>query len=161
MTEAVVAQTDPPAPPSTPADAAAKLVSLKADPKWTAALLQGQRAQTAEFHSLHELAGRGDSTDIAMAGALQPGIIQNSEHLQNIGAAEMLRDLGMPADVIKETLSGKTAVTQEFYDKIAGWKKNAMTDSEWSKRLLSGDGKARSQLTLANIILTGGIKEQA
>jgi hypothetical protein len=159
MTEA--AQIETPAAPSTPVEASARLDALRSDPKWTASLLKGGPAETKEFHTLHELASKGDSVDMAIGGVLQPGVIQNSEHMQNIGAAEMLRDIGMPHDVIKETLTGKTATPREFYDKIASWKKDAMTDADWTKRLMSGDTKARAQLTLANIILTGSIKESA
>ncbi|TYL87795.1 hypothetical protein [Bradyrhizobium cytisi] len=161
MTDASPPSTDRSPVPATPADAAAKLTALKADPAWTAALLQGQPAQTAEFHSLHAHAATGDSTDMAIAGKLQPGVIQNAEHLQNIGAAEMLRGLGMPDDVIKDTLNGTASTPKAFYDKIVSWKQNAMTDAEWTKKLMSGDRKARSQLAIANIIITTGPKENS
>jgi len=157
MTEPVQIETPAtPAPPSTPAEASARLDALRSDSKWTASLLSGGPAETKEFHTLHELASKGDSVDMAIGGVLQPGVIQNSEHMQNIGAAEMLRELGIRDDVIRETLQGKSE-TKPWYDETVRWKADHMSNPDWVKRLMSGDVEARRQLMLANIIITGGI----
>jgi hypothetical protein len=150
----------PAAPPATPAEAATRLTALKADPKWTSALLAGGPAQTREFHSLHELVAKGDSIDQAMSGVLPAGIIRDGAQVEMTGTAEMLRELGIRDDIIREALQGPTE-TKAWYDETARWKKDAMSKPEWVKRLMSGDVEARRHLMLANIILTGGIKESA
>jgi hypothetical protein len=147
-----------PAPPTTPAEASARLDQLRADPKWTDALLNGAAEQKAEFKSLHALAAQGDAVDLAVAGELQPGIIQTSEHMQNMGAAGMLRGIGLDDAVIKQALTGKPVSKSEF-DTVIRWKSAAMADHDFTKRLMAGDGEPRRQLTAANIVLSNGYQE--
>jgi hypothetical protein len=146
-----------PAALSTPAEAASRLGELKENTEWTGKLMAGDPAVKAEWHGLHGLAAKGDNVDMAMAGVLQPGIIQSSDHLQMIGLAEFLRERGMPEDVVKEYLSGKVATTKEFHNRVAEWKREAMSDKDWSARLMSGDSKALKQFQIAHQILTSTI----
>jgi hypothetical protein len=150
----------PPAAPSTPAEAATRLDQLKADPAWTNALMSGGPAQTRQFHELHELVAKGDNVDMAMAGVMPDGIIQDSGQVEMAGAASMMRELGIRDEVIKEFLVGHTT-TKAWYDETARYKADKMSNPEWVKKLMSGDIEARRELFLANSILTGGIKEQA
>src|ERR1700682_70694 len=80
--------------PATPAEAATRLDALRADPKWTTALLSGGPAQTREFHKHHELVAKGDDVDIAMSGVLPGGIMQSSEQAEMTGTAAMLKNIG-------------------------------------------------------------------
>lgn len=152
---------DPPAPPTTPAEAATRLDTLRADSKWTEALLSGAPAQTREFHDLHRLVAKGDDVDIAIAGALQPGGIQTSEHLEMMSGAEALRSLGVRDEIIKDVLTDNHTVTKAEYEATKQWKSDSMSNPEFVKLYLGGDNEARRKMTLANIILTGGIKENA
>jgi hypothetical protein len=77
MTDGTQQQVDAPAAPTTPAEAATWLDTLRGDSKWTAALLSGAPAQTREFHDLHLLVAKGDSADHAMAGACSHRITCN------------------------------------------------------------------------------------
>ena len=140
MTEVVLRESDTSAPPSTSAEAAVRLDTLRADPKWTSALLGGGSEQTKESTICTNSLQKATASTWLWPVFFSRGIIQTSKHMQNIGAAEMLKGLGMPPDVIKETLSGQTAVPKDFYDKIAAWKKNAMSDRTWSNL---SDGRRR------------------
>ena len=159
MTETTQTQLDAPAPPSTPAEAATRLDQLKADPKWTSALLSGALGQTKEFHDLHHLVAKGDSVDMAMAGVLQPGVLQTSDHMELMGGAQALRALGIQDGIIKDVLTDSHAVTKAEYEATKQWKADHMSNPEWVKLYMGGDNEARRKMALANIILTGGIKE--
>ena len=148
----------PPVPPSTPAEATTRLDQLKADPKWTTALLSGGPTQTKEFHDLHKLVAQGDNIDAAMSGVLPDGIIQDGATVEMASMAGHLRELGVRDEVVREYLTGHST-TQKWFDEVKKIKADRMSDTVWVKRLMSGDVEARRQLTLANIVLTGGIKE--
>ncbi len=149
------------ADPSTPAEAATRLDQLKADPAWTKALMSGGPVQTRTFHELHELVAKGDTIDLAMSGVMPDSIVQDSGMVEMRAAAAMWRERGIPDAVIRDNLSGKTVTPRELYDATARWKKDAMSDPEWVKKLMSGNSEARLQYDSANFVLTGGIKEQA
>ena len=136
MTEVVLRESDTSAPPSTSAEAAVRLDTLRADPKWTSALLGGGSEQTKEFHDLHELAAKGDSIDMAMAGVLQPGIIQTSKHMQNIGAAEMLKGLGNAARCHQGNSERADSGAKGLLRQDRGLEQNAMSDRTWSNLLM-------------------------
>jgi hypothetical protein len=161
MTDGTPVQVDTPASPSTPAEAATRLDQLRADPKWTSALLGGGPEQGREFHSLHALIASGDQIDSAMAGVLQPGIIQSSDHMEMMGGAQALRSLGIRDEIIKDVLTDNHTVTQAEFDATKRWKSDQMSNPDFVKLYLSGDNEARRKVTLANIILSGGIKDSA
>jgi hypothetical protein len=143
----------PPAAPSTPTEAATRLDTLRADPKWTTALLSGGPAQTREFHELHALVAKGDNVDMAMAGVMQPGIIQDSGHVEMMGTAAMLREMGFNPKQVRETLEGKPA-TQADIDIATTWKAQNMNSKEFRTRLFAGEPDAKRLLRAANIILS-------
>ncbi|WP_157839473.1 hypothetical protein [Bradyrhizobium diazoefficiens] len=147
---------EPPALPSTPAEAATRLDQLKADPKWTASFLSGSPTQLQEFRDLHETIAKGDHVDMAMSGLMpeQP----SSGHREMAGTAAMLRELGIDDRIIKETLTGHM-VTKPEYEATERWKKDAMSNPDFVSRYLKGGIEESRKMALANIILTGGIKE--
>jgi hypothetical protein len=161
MTDGTQAQVETPAAPATPAEAATRLDQLKADPNWTSALLSGAPGQTREFHDLHRLVAKGDSVDMAMAGVLQPGGLQTSDHMELIGGAAALRALGIQDGIIKDVLSDSHTVTKAEFEATKQWKADQMSNPDWVKLYMGGDNEARRKMTLANIILTGGIRESA
>lgn len=158
MTDATPTPATPPAPPSTPAEAATQLAALKADPSFVKEFMSGSPTQLQKFKSLHELLDRGDNYDLAIAGQLAPGEVQSSDHVQNIGAASMLTDIGLEPAVIRQALSGKPVSKSEF-DTVTKWKASALADHEFTKRLMAGDGEPRRLLTAANIVISNGFKE--
>lgn len=155
----VPANTAPPAPPSTPAEAATRLDQLRADPKWTSALLAGGPEHAKVFHELHDLVAKGDGVDQAMSPVLPDGIIQDGKQVEMRGTASMLREMGIRDEITRDVLAGTHAVTRAEYDMTVAWKRDRMADPEWTKRLLAGGAEERRKLTLANIIITGSIKE--
>jgi hypothetical protein len=153
----------PPAPPTTPAEAATRLGQLKADAGWRDKFLAGNGPQVAEFGALTELAAKGadgDNIDMAMAGVLLDGPLQPSGHMMNISVAASLREVGIRDEIIKDVLAGTHKVSKEEYAATERWKAEKMRDHEWVKRYLAGDGEPRQKMTLANIILSGGIREE-
>jgi hypothetical protein len=150
----------PPAAPSTPAEAATQLAQLKADPKWTEALMRGGPEQKRTFHDLHELIDRGDNYDLAIAGEYAPGEVQSSDHVQNIGVASMLREAGVPDGEIKEFMTGHTT-TKGWFDATARLYADKMSDAAWVKRFNEGGREEKRLFHQIHIVLSGGIREQA
>jgi hypothetical protein len=150
----------PPTPPSTPAEATTRLDQLKADPKWTTALLSGGPAQTKEFHDLHELVAKGDGVDQAISGTMPTRIIQDSTQFEMASMAAHLKELGIRAELVREYLTGHTT-TKGWYDEVARHKADRMRDPAFVKALFSGSVEARRTLTLCNIVLSGEITESS
>jgi hypothetical protein len=146
--------------PSTPAEASARLETLKADAGWKDQFLAGNGPQVAEFKSLTELAAKATDTDKALAGRLQDGPVQSSSHMVQIGVANTLREIGIRDEIIKDVLTGEHKVTRAEYEMTERWKAERMRDKEWVQRYLTNDGDAHEKMTLANIILSGGIREE-
>ena len=150
-----------PAEPTTPTEAATRLSQVKQDPAWTKAFLDGGQKQLAEFHKLHEMAAKGDSRiDLAMAGQHQPGVVQDSEHVEMMGAAAHFRESGLDNAVIKQALTGEP-VSRAEYDAVAKWKASAMADKSFTKALMEGDGEPKRLWRAANIVLSNGFKSEA
>ncbi|MCS3895807.1 hypothetical protein M2171_004940 [Bradyrhizobium japonicum USDA 38] len=145
-----------PALPSTPAEAATRLDQLKADPKWASSFVSGSPSHLQEFRDLHEIVAKGDHVDMAMSGLMPE--MPSSSHREMAGTASMLRELGIDDRIIKETLTGHM-VTKPEYEATERWKKDAMSNPDFVKRYIGGDNEARRKMTLANIILTGGIQD--
>lgn len=153
--------TEQPTQPSTPAEASAKLETLKADPTWRDAFLSGNGPQVQEFQSLSDLANQAQASneiEAALAGRLEDGI-QPTGRLMNAGVVEMLRGLEIRDDVIRQTLTGHE-VTQEEFEAVKRWKADHMQNKEWTTKYLGGDLEAQRSMTLANIVLSGPIKSK-
>lgn len=146
----------------TPADAAAKLDALKANPEWTAAFLKGDGPAVAEYGKLLSASqphAESHAADMAIAGKLFDGGLQPSGHLVAVGTATMLREIGIPTDVIKQVLIGQP-VSQAEHDAASKQKEALMRDQEWSKQYLAGNGPHREQMTLLHVILSSPIKQE-
>ena len=76
------------------------------------------------------------------------------------GATAMMREIGVKDEITKEFLVGHTT-TKGWYDEVARLKADRLSNPDWVKRLQSGDVETRRQFREMNIVLTGGIKEQA
>jgi hypothetical protein len=156
MTEITpAADAPPPAPPSTPAEAATRLAEAKNNPEWRDGLLAGNPKHLNEFKTLHELIDRGDNYDLAIAGEHAPGDVQSSDHVQNIGIASMLREAGVRDEITRDVLAGTHTVTKEEYAKVKQFYADKLTDTEWTSRLAAGDRDAARQFHLIHIVLTG------
>ena len=95
-----------------------------------------------------------------MSGVLPDGIIQDSGQVEMAGATAMMREIGVKDEVTKEFLAGHTT-TKAWYDATARLKADRMSNPDWVKKLNSGDVETRRQFREMNIVLTGGIKENA
>jgi hypothetical protein len=150
------------APIATPAEAVAKLDSLKADPVWRDAWLNGDPVRAAQYRDLNELATRqlaSNETEAALAGRLEPGF-QPAGRLENLAMVDLLRNLEIRDEVIRQTLNGQE-VTQEEFNLAKRWKADHMGDKEWSAKYLAGDALAKREKMLCDIILSSPIKEKA
>lgn len=152
--------TDAPlAPPATAAEARAVLDTRIADRDWGAKLIAGDAATKREYADLRAKADNPDPADTvaaAMAGNL--GEMPDSSVKMMAEAAGMLREIGIRESIIEETLRGHE-VTQQEYDVVNAWKARQMKDPVFVKAFLSGDPDARQKMTLAAIVLSGGIKD--
>jgi hypothetical protein len=151
------------AAPSTPAEATARLDQLKSDPGWRDLFLAGNGPQVSEFHSLHELMAKEANTtliDKAMNGGALDGEMQTSEYVEMRGAAAMFSELGIRSEIIKDVLAGTHKVTKEEYQATERWKADRLRDADWTAKYMSGDREEQRRMTLANIIITGGIRDE-
>lgn len=148
-----------PAPPTTPAEAATRLDQSKSDPSWTESFLGGHPERVKEFHDWHELAAKGDSVDLAMAGMYMEGG-NTADHLTQMGTAAVFRELGIRDEITRDVLADKHTVTQAEYNATKVWKEDRFNDKEFVAKLMSGDREAKRKVMLANIILSGGVREE-
>jgi hypothetical protein len=158
MTDTVVQPGAAPAPPATPAEARQRIDALIADKEFGAKLLAGDAATNKEFGGLQLKADSVDPADqVAAAMRGDIGDLPDSSTKEMAAAAGMLREIGVRESIIEETLRGHE-VTQQEYDLTAAWKARQMKDPVFVKAYLSGDADARHKMTLAAIVLSGGIK---
>jgi hypothetical protein len=165
MTDAPAAPPPPPVAPTLPAtaaEAATRLNELKADVAFRDRYLAGGVTEARQMTALQEMLNKSDNPDVdrAMAGLLDDSPIQRSSHLQMIGAAGMLREIGIRDEVIRQTLTGHE-VTQAEYDAVKNLKAERMKDHAWVKEYLAGNGPHKRDMTLMNIVLTSPIKAGA
>jgi hypothetical protein len=146
------------APLATPAEATARLDQLKSDPAWRDGFLSGNGPQAREYQDLSALAAKGDKADLAMAGIMKDAPFQDSGHRQMIEATAMFRSLGISDETIKQTLTDYE-VSQQEHDAVAKLKADRMSNSEWVKKWLSGEGEQARDMMLMNIVLTATIKK--
>lgn len=145
-----------PAPPANLTEASARLSELGADRAWGKRLLSGDVAAAKEFDELTTMVAEGgDKVAIAMSGALPAGA--DGEMREMAGTSEMLRELGIRDDVIKQTLAGQE-VTAAEYKATKVWLDQQIASREFAKKLSEGDPETRQKFMLANIVLSSGIK---
>jgi hypothetical protein len=149
----------PPAPPATPQEARTRLDTLIKDRDFGARLVAGDAAANREFSALQKQADSIDPTDkvaAAMAGIVSPGPFQDSDHVQMMHTAEMLREVGVREEVIAETLRGHT-VSENEMRLVEAWRSRQMKDPAFVRSFLSGDPEARRLMTLSAIVVSGGV----
>jgi hypothetical protein len=152
-------QVAPPAPPANAAEASARLATLTNDKAWGDKLLASDPAATKEFKILTAMVAEGgDHVDRALSGALPD--VPDSDLKTMAGTADMLRELGIKPDVVRQTLENHE-VTQAEYDATKAWQARTMKDQFWVKAYLEGDPDAARQMMLASIILSSPIKSGA
>lgn len=153
---------EPPAIPATADEAATRLAAVQADPKWRDEYLSGSKAHAKELRDLQAAADRERSTqsEMAVAGELYPGI-QPSGHLARVGTAAMLRESGIGDDnVIRQVLTGQPVSAEEHAAAVEA-KARLMRDSDFVAKYTAGDGEAKRQMRLINIVLSSPIKKVA
>jgi hypothetical protein len=163
MTDGTQPSGAPPVPPATPQEARAVLDAKMADKNWGERLTAGDAEVTREWNSLQAKAAEPtDDVSRAMAG----DVLQHAAFLGGVpdsgvklmaDTADMLREIGIREPIIEETLRGHE-VTAEEMKAVEAWKARSMKNPEFVKNFLSGDPEARQKMTLAAIVLSGGIK---
>jgi hypothetical protein len=157
MTDVTTAVTTTPAappPPSTPAEAASKLATLRADKAWGEKLLGKDAATLTEFRSLTKLVAAGDDVDRAMSGEPDLPDIGIDGKLSLAKVAGAIPDLRehLSDGVIKELLSGRESTAEEL---TAVRKFQAMrhSDKTWVDRYLRGEYEAVRESRLISAVL--------
>jgi hypothetical protein len=125
-------------------------------PAWVEKLELGDGATRQEFDELAKAASEANPAEAVLAG-LVPEVASSELRLME-HTASTLREIGIRDSIISDVIAGTHTVTKEEWDLTVQWKKDHVEDPEWSKALLSGNAKARRELTLATIILNGGIR---
>lgn len=148
-------------PQITPADAFAKLNTLKADQTWTSALLAGNGPQVAEYQKLSTLAVShidGDEIGMAIAGKLYERDSQPHGHLANIALASSLKDAGLDESVIRQAITGAPVSRQER-DAAERRKAALFRDQDWTTKMMAKNGPEFEEYNLLNVILAAPVKE--
>jgi hypothetical protein len=160
MTDAPLAPPVPPALPATPQEARTRLDGLIKDREFGARLVAGDADANREFRELQAKADAVDPADqvaVAMSGK-DLGELPDSSTKEMAAAADMLREIGIREEIIEQTLRGHE-VTEHEYKLVEAWKARQMKDPVFVKAFLSGDADARQKMTLAAIVLSGGVKD--
>jgi hypothetical protein len=159
MTDTPVLPGAPPTPPANAAEARTRLDALLVDKDRGAKLLAGDAEVNREYRELRAKADNPDPADtVAAAMSGNIGEVPDSEVALMANTAGMLRDIGVRESIIEETLRGHE-VTEQEYKLVEAWKARQMRDPVFVKAFLSGDAEARQKMTLAAIVLSGGIKD--
>jgi hypothetical protein len=137
-------------------DPKAVLAQNYAWPAWREKLEAGDGKTLHEFNELARAAAEENPVGAVLSGNL-PEVASSEIRLME-HTASTLREIGIRDEIIKDVLAGTHEVTKVEWDLTVQWKQDHMEDPEWVKALLSGNAKARRELTLATIILNGGIK---
>jgi hypothetical protein len=159
MTDATVLPGAPPAPPANAAEARTRLDALIVDKDKGAKLLAGDAEVNREYRELRAKADNPDPADTvaaAMTGNL--GAMPDSEVALMANTAGMLREIGVRESIIEETLRGHV-VTEQEYKLVEAWKARQLRDPVFVKAFLSGGAEECHKMTLAAIVLSGGIKD--
>ena len=157
MSDAIAA---PPVVPTNAVEARGRLDTLIADKDWGAKLLAGDTNANREFRDLQNMADKSDDSAIATALSGNLGDMPSSSVKLMANTAGVLRDIGIKEGVIEEVLKGHE-VSAEEYKLTEVWKARQMKDPVFVRSYLSGEPEAREKMTLADIILSGGIKGQS
>ncbi|UQR67713.1 hypothetical protein LRP30_21740 [Bradyrhizobium sp. C-145] len=153
---------DPVIPPDA-SGAAARLNELRGDPAWLNEYLGGSVRHAKEMRDLRAVIDRGGNPDVdrAIAGVLDDAPIQTSKRMTMIGTAEMLRERGVSdTGVIRQVLAGDSVTPQEHAAAMET-KARLMNDQAFVARYTAGDGEAKRQMTLLNVIISSSIKVAA
>ncbi len=149
----------PPAAPANAMEARTRLDARIADKDFGAKVLSGDISANREFRDLQNMAASDDDSTIAAAMSGNIGEMPDSSVKLMSETAGMLREIGIREEIIEQTLKGHE-VSAEEYKLVEAWKARQMKDPVFVKAYLSGDPEAGQKMTLAAIILSGGIKGQ-
>jgi hypothetical protein len=151
--------TSPAGAPATPAEAAARLRQIEADPKWREGFLNGSPQHREEFEALTQLVAAGDQSDDllietvdsatdpqALSRAAYAGLIDGlREGGLPAGAETYMRDLDAGRRWDRPT-AGEKLACQQALDRLTG-------DTEWCRRFIGGDVKARNLFNMLNRVI--------
>ncbi|TQF28784.1 hypothetical protein [Bradyrhizobium sp. UNPA324] len=167
LAAASVAVSKPAAPdlviPTLPSDAAARLNELRGDPTWLNEYFGGSVRHAKEMRDLRAVIDKGGNPEVdrAIAGVLDDAPIQTSKRMTMIGTAAMLREGGISdTGVIRQVLAGDSVTPQE-HAAASETKARLMNDQAFVARYTAGDGEAKRQMTLLNVIISSSIKVAA
>lgn len=141
--------------PSASSEAAARLSELKATPEWRDELLRGSPSHLKEMRDLQAVIAKGGGdVDQAIAGVPDVGPFQTSKTKTMMATAKHLREAGIgDPGVIRQVLAGD-AVSPQEHAAATEAKARLMRDSDFVKRYTAGDGEAKRQMTLLNIVIS-------
>jgi hypothetical protein len=75
-----------------------------------------------------------------------------------MSGAEALREIGLSEAVVSQVLQDQPE-ERVFHELAFQRKRDRLSDPDWTARFLSGGAAEKREMSLINIILSGGIKE--
>lgn len=149
----------------TPDQAAAKIADLKGNEDFVTKYLAGSGPQVAEMRELIKVAqssNRGKIADDVLGGKQSPeSIFLDPQRRDAEQTVEVLRGLGIHEESVARSVLTDSAVSVAERQQAAAAKDRLMKDQDFVKKFLAGDGDARRQMGLLNVILTRGVKASA
>ena len=163
MTGAVATELVPVSPagmPSTPAEAAARLRQIEADPKWREGFLNGSPQHREEFEALTTLAATGDQSldDLSIETVDSVTDPQALSRAAYNGLIDGLREGGLPASAetyMRDLDAGRRTERPTAGDGLACRQAldRLTSDADWRQRFMSGDIRAQNLFNILNRIV--------
>jgi hypothetical protein len=155
----------PPAEIKSAADAVVARAALSKDPAFVQKYMTGDAGARRQMAALNALLAGADESLLARSGASppegyvkEPGVTAGWREMA--AGAGALRELGISEAAIAQVLQDQPEA-RVFHDMARQRKAERMGDADWLKRYLTGEFAERKEMTLINIILSGGVKEAA
>jgi hypothetical protein len=151
-------------PPTTPAEAQARLSTLVGTKEWAEKWVSGSAAHADEYNKLQEMALSGTNpgkVDLEDPRAAVDQIFLDRQRRDNVNTAEYLRGVGIDDPAIISQVLTNEPVSQHEFDAAKSMRSRLERDHDFQKKYLSGDGEAVRQMTLLNVILTRPVKREA
>jgi hypothetical protein len=150
----------PAATPATAAEAATKLDTLAKNLEWAKGVLTGSGPHVQEFQDLVSKSGSADKLDLIIAGKIEPPIFETTVNgeLNSYKIATTVADLrerGLDDATIRQAISNAPVSASER-DAAKELRAVRLSDKEWTAKWLAGDRSAQKEMTLLNIIISGG-----
>jgi hypothetical protein len=151
----------------TSAQARERLDGLLQNPDWQKRYLAGNGPERREFEAL--TAKKNEAADNRLDRIIDgTEVVRELETVANgelstfkmMQAAEHIKNFGLDGATVKQALTS-APVSRAEYDAVKTLRGDMMGDKDFTAAVLAGNPEAVREFTLANIIISNGIAEEA